>query len=535
MLVATITLSCFGVFDSGLKKASKNLTSYAIEALLSNDYLVSATQTINYKNSTGATLESICMHLYPRAFREDATILPYTNLNEASCFPNGKNYGDITISRVNVDGQSANFEFVGEDKDILRINLLDKLKAKDILKIEIDFDLTIPNCTHRFGYYGSTINLGNWYPVVCAYKNGEWETSPYYSTGDPFVSECANYEVTISYPQEYLCYATGNETQTTQNKAQSSKSDTQLTQTGNTQTQTSKGDTQLTQTGCTQTTKSDMQLTQTGNTQTSKSTFLAAAVRDFALVLIKNSQSKTTKTQDTSVTYVGYEGDADIEQNSQLAALATQYFCKAFGKYPYENLVVIKSAFVQGGMEYPNIVLVSDNITEAKEFQKVIVHEIAHQWWYGLVGNDQINQAWLDESLAEYSTCLFYEDNPEFQISYSDQIKDATASYLIYVDVISSLNGKVNTSMNLPVNKYASEYEYTYMIYVKGVIMFDSLREVVGKEKFLAALKKYFKQNCYKIANEEDLIDAFENTCHMDLQSFFSGWLGGTNIIGYVD
>lgn len=503
LLVATITLSCFGVFNSGLKKASKNLTSYAIEASLSNDYLVSATQTINYKNSTGATLESICMHLYPRAFREDAKILPYTNLNEASCFPNGKNYGDITISRVDVDGQSANFEFVGEDKDILRINLLDKLKAKDALKIEIDFDLVIPNCTHRFGYYNNTINLGNWYPVVCAYKNGEWETSPYYSTGDPFVSECANYEVTISYPQEYFCYATGNETQTTQNKAQSSKSNTQLTQTG------------------------DM--------QTSKSTFLAAAVRDFALVLIKNSQSKTIRTQDPSVTYVGYEGDADIEQNSQLAALATQYFCKVFGKYPYENLVVIKSAFVQGGMEYPNIVLVSDNITEAKEFQKVIVHEIAHQWWYGLVGNDQINQAWLDESLAEYSTCLFYEDNPEFQISYSDQIKDATASYLIYVDVISSLNGKVNTSMNLPVNKYASEYEYTYMIYVKGVIMFDSLREVVGKEKFLAALKKYFKQNCYKIADEEDLIDAFENTCHMDLQAFFSGWLGGTNIIGYVD
>lgn len=476
-------LSCFGVFDSKLKKASRNLTSYAIEAVLHEDYTLSAKQHIEFVNNTGDDLDNICLHLYPRAFREDATILPYTNLNKASCFPNGINYGDIEISMVNIGENSASFEWTGQDSDILIIHLAEQLKSKKKTDIYITFDLTIPNCTHRFGYYGSTINLGNWYPVVCAYQNGEWETSPYYSTGDPFVSECANYNVQLEYPEQYDCYATGNNI----------------------------------------------------SDENGKTVFSAQAVRDFAIVLNSKTQTKSAKLGNTNITYVGYQGDEDVDENLEIAQKAMQYFGNTFGKYPYENLVVIKSAFCQGGMEYPNLVIISDSVTNADEFKKVIVHEIAHQWWYGLVGNNQVSQAWLDESLAEYSTCLFYEDNSEYNHTYQEQIKDATASYLIYVDVISSLNGKVNTAMNLPVNKYISEYEYTYMIYVKGVVMLDSLRETVGKEKMIKALKQYFKKYSYKIAEEQDLISVFEKTCHMDLQSFFAGWLDGTNVIGYIN
>ena len=475
-----ISLNSFG---RSVKKASKNLSDYTINATLNNDYSLDASQTINYVNNTGENLDTVCLHLYARAFREDATIKPYTKLNQASCFPNGVSFGDILISKVNADGNSANFEFVGEDSDILQINLFDTLKNKDKLKIEIDFKLLLPNCTHRLGYYNNTINLGNWYPIVCAFIDGKWNTTPYYSTGDPFVSDCANYSVNITHPQEYKCFATGDKTQCT----------------------------------------------------ASVCTFNALAVRDFALLLTNNAAEQTINSGKTQVTYVGYSGDQDIAKNTQLCADATSYFSKTFGEYPYKTLTVAKSAFVHGGMEYPNLVIVSDNITEPQEFWQVIVHEIAHQWWYGIVGNNQITQAWLDESLAEYSTCLFFEDNQNYQITYSDQIKDATASYLIYVDVISSLNGKVNTSMNLPVNQYTSEYEYTYMVYVKGVILFDSLREVVGKEKLIKALKKYQKQYRFKIASEQDFIETFKQVCHADLDKFFAGWLGGTNVIGYLD
>jgi aminopeptidase N len=65
-------------------------------------------------------------------------------------------------------------------------------------------------------------------------------------------------------------------------------------------------------------------------------------------------------------------------------------------------------------MEYPALVMISDNIGEHISYEEVIVHEVAHQWWYSLVGNDQINYGFLDEGLTEYSTILFFENNPEY-------------------------------------------------------------------------------------------------------------------------
>lgn len=481
VIITVISVSC--AFSNVVKKASKGLSNYTINATLSNEYVINANQTIEYKNTTGKEINDICLHLYARAFREDANIKPYTNLNKASCFPNGISYGDIEVSKVNLNGESANFEFVGEDQDILRINLYEALKNKKSVTIYLEYLVRLPNSTHRMGYYNGTINLGNWYPIVCAFNAEGWDTSPYYSTGDPFYSECANYNVSISYPSEYNCYASG-----------------------------------------------EVITSSSGN-----SSYKALAVRDFAMVLSNKDVNVSKKAGDTTVTYVGYEGDTDIDTNIQIATKAVEYFSEQFGEYPYKNLTVVKSAFLQGGMEYPNIVIVSDAITEAEEYQKVIVHEIAHQWWYGLVGNDQIGEAWLDESLAEYSTCLFFEDNSNFGQNYSDIIKDAIASYQIYVDVISSLSGKVNTAMNLAVNKYVSEYEYTYMIYVKGVIMFDSLREVVGKDKLIKALKKYAKEYRFKIATGENLVAMLKKHCHKDLDNFFSGWLNGSNVVGYVD
>lgn len=484
IFTATIIFSLIFVFANSiaLKKASKNLSTYAIDATVSDDYKISAKQTIKYVNNTQNNLKEICLHLYPRAFREDAKIKPYTNLNKASCFPNGESYGDILISVVNINNNSANFEFLGEDEDILTINLEEELQPNKVATIYLEYEVTLANCTHRLGYYKNVINIANWYPIVSFYNNG-WINNPYYSTGDPFVSDCANYNINISYPKEYMCFSSG---------------DTISSSEGNSQMK-------------------------------------AMVIRDFAIVLIKDAEIKEAFAGDTRVTYVGYSGDKNIDESLDIVVKATNYFSNKFMKYPYESLTVVKSAFLQGGMEYPNMVIISDSIDDTEEYKKVIVHEIAHQWWYGIVGNNQVTEAFLDESLAEYSTCLFYEDHPEYNQSYSELVKDATASYLLYVDVISSLNGKVNTSMASAVNNYNSEYEYTYMIYVKGVIMFDSLRDVVGKERLVKALSSYAKRYCYKVASRNDFVDSMKDFCHKDLDNFFDGWLDGKSIVSLTN
>ncbi|MBR3885927.1 MAG: M1 family metallopeptidase [Clostridia bacterium] len=477
------TFSLSGCKKNEIEKQSKDLSSYAISAEF-NDELkqISATETIVFYNNTDEELEYLCLHLYPRAFREGAIIKPYTQLTSATCFPNGINFGDLVVLKVRVNADTKDFELIGEDEDILKINFGFKLTKRKSVQIEIVFNLIIPNSTHRFGWFENNVNLGNWYPIVCAYENGEFDLSPYYATGDPFNSSLANYDVEFKYPAKYQLASTG-----------------------------------------------EIKLEKNGEINTSKIT--AKAVRDFAMCLSADSKITQTTAGKTQVFYMAENVEENIEKYAEISKKAVEYFSAVFGKYPYSTLSVVKTPFIYGGMEYPNIVFISNSIDSEEEILKVIVHEIAHQWWYAVVGNNEVKEAWLDESLAEYSTALFFEANEEYGLTYDEFVNEALSSYLLYVDVIQTLRGDVNTKMNLAVNEYQNDYEYSYMVYVKGVIMFDSLKNMVGEKKLIDGLKKYYDDNKFKVATCDDFFKAFDEACHKDLRTYFDGFLNGTTII----
>ena len=178
-------------------------------------------------------------------------------------------------------------------------------------------------------------------------------------------------------------------------------------------------------------------------------------------------------------------------------------------------------------MEYPNLVFISDSVENQSDYINVIVHEIAHQWWYGIVGNNEYNYGWLDEGLTEYSTLLFYEENPEYNVDTKELIKTTTNSYVTFVEVYEKVFGSVDSSMNRKLNEYNNESEYVYISYVKGMLIFDSLREILGRDKFYKGLQVYFEDNKFKIATPDNLIAAFEKASHTSLKDFFSSWIDG--------
>ncbi len=488
-LCVLVVFCCFSTFSltgcrkSEVEKISKNLTSYAISADFDDELKqISATETIVFYNNTDSELEYLCFHLYPRAFRENAGVKPYTQLTSASCFPNGINFGDLLVLNVKVNAEKRDFELIGEDEDILKVNFGFKLTKKKSIQIEIVFNLIIPNSTHRFGWFDGNVNLGNWYPIVCAVENGEFDLSPYYATGDPFYSELANYEIEFKFPEKYKLASTG-------------------------------------------------EINHEKNGEKNIAKISAKAVRDFAMCLSSSSEIKETSSGKTKVFFMSEKTEENSEKYLEISKKALEYFSNTFGKYPYSTLSVVKTPFIYGGMEYPNIVFISDSIDSEEEMLKVIVHEIAHQWWYGIVGNNEVKDAWLDESISEYSTALFFGNNSEYGLKYDELVNEALSSYLLYVDVIQTLRGDVNTKMNLAVNEYQNDYEYSYMVYVKGVIMFDSLKNMVGEKKLVAGLKKYYADNKFKIATSEKFYEAFDTACHKDLKNYFDGFLNGTTII----
>lgn len=486
-LIVLLSISCLFFCCSckkvdNLESLSANLSKYEIQISLNSESMsAQAHEKFTYVNNTESVLKHLSFHLYPQFFEEGATdlIISSTHLNVA--YPNGMDYGNFEVTRVIAGGTETPVKYTGEHEGILSVELPSSLIPGDSTLVEIDFEFKLPNCEHRFGYGDNTINLGNFYPILCVYENGGFNESGYVANGDPFYSEMANYEVSITLNRNLTVASTGEKI----NEHESNELKT--------------------------------------------ISFKANMVRDFAMIISDKFEILTEKYEHTTVFYYGYDENSP-EQFLKTGIDALSTFSEMIGNYPYSTLSIVKADFVHGGMEYPNLVMISNNIENADEYKNVIIHEIAHQWWYGMVGNDEINYPWLDEAITEFSTILFYDKNDGYNLNHSDMIKSNKENYSLFISVYEDVLGTIDTSMR-PSNEYSTEPEYTYCTYVKGTLMFESLYQLMGEKAFINSLKEYFIANKYQNSNPEKMILSFEKCYKKDLTNFFESWLMGKVII----
>ena len=459
----------------GCNSSSENLSTYTLNCQYNDDnHSLTCSQDVNYVNSSDNALDEIKFFLYANAFAEGHNPVPTAEMSRA--YPNGESYGNIEINDVKVESVNAEFS-VNEQGNILTVNLSETLYPDESVNIGLDYVVNLANINHRLGYGENTVNFGNFFPIVCVYENGFVENS-FSASGDPFYSDVANFDVTITYDESFSIATTGTIVSET---------------------------------------------TSDGN----KTTVVEAdKVRDFCFVLSKKFNVIESVVDDITVKYFYYD-DENAQDNLELSCKVMETFSEMFGKYPYQQISVVKSNFCFGGMEYPNLVLISDNVADEETYRYVIVHELAHQWWYSLVGNNEYEEAWLDESLTEYSTALFFEAHEEYGLNYNDIISGAETTYRTFLDVYESVLGEVDESMNRNLSEFATEPEYVNNIYTKGVLLYDNLRETLGDSKFMKCLKSYFKDYCYKNASSSDLISTFSKTSRVNLEGYFNSWLNG--------
>ena len=448
-------------------------TAYKISAVLDTENMtVTAEMDVRYVNGSEAELNELYFHLYPNAYREGARFAPVSASDMTEAYPHGKTYGGITVSEVTVAGEPCSWEIGGEDENILMISGIE-LMPGGALDVGVNFTLALPETRNRFGHYDGKINLGNWYPIAAVYEDGKWRADPYYSYGDPFYSEIADYSVTVTAPSGWEVAGTGS-------------------------------------------------VTAAMNGDSMTYSFNAEGVRDFALCASDKYTCTEGSAGDVTVRFYGTAPQA--ESGLKTVCDAVETFSELFGEYPYDTLSVVVTPFLEGGMEYPSLVMISDELG-ADMTTEAIIHETAHQWWYAAVGSDQINEPWLDEGLAEYSTTLFYERNPDYGVDISDRIADAMQSYVLFEDVYSD-TPDIGV-MGRALGEYSSSTEYAFHAYVKGELMFDSLRHILGDDVFFDSLRSYYGNYSGRIADAACLIAEFESGSGMSLTGFFESWLSG--------
>ena len=470
-------VGCNDKFD--LDKFTKNLSTYSMDITYNEDNTVNVKQTINYTNNTGVKLDNIKLHIYVRDFEENRSETSIvSSLNFDKAYYSGVSYSKINFSKILVNDKECNHSFENTDENILNIVFDNKLNVNDKITLYFEYVIIMPNINHRFGVGENTINVSNFYPVISVYENGEYDMDSYHSNGDPFYSDFANYFVCVTVPKKYTLASSGDVTNMVTNDS------------------------------------------------TTTYEITGYGIRDFAFTMSDKFKVVSKDLGDTTINYY-YYNNTFPEKCLDTSVKAVTTFEDLFGDYPYKTLNVCEASFVHGGMEYPNLVYISDSVVDEVDYLNVIVHEIAHQWWYGMVGNDEYKYGWLDEGLTEYSTLLFYERNLEFGVDTSLLIKNQTNSYVTFIEVYKNVFDSVDTSMNRALDEFDTEYEYVYVAYVKGMLFFNDLRGLMGDTKFFTALKDYFDDNKFSFATPDTLLASFEKSSKMSLSDYFASWING--------
>ncbi len=384
-------------------------------------------------------LDDLKLHLYPNAFSETATA-PISQYE----WDKVQSFGKIEILSAKIDRQNCDFVINGVDDTILSIPA--SIKKDENVTLSISGIITLPECVARFGKNDETVNLTGFYPVLCARKDGMWIEDGYSNIGDPFCLDTADYFASVSYPAELVLASSGT---------------------------------------CETVVAGDLKTTEIS----------AEKLRDFALVF--SSSFKTATAETSNGVEVNYFYLDDDTTPLDIATTAVETFSSAFGDYPYPYFTLVQAPLPSGGMEYGALAVVSP-ISGAE----TVLHETAHQWWYNVVGNDQIRESWLDEGLTEFSTAYFFALMGK-EDYYSSFMKSVNETYSEWKSSASTLAMTAEIST-------LSETDYTVLSYVKGAMLFDTLRTLVGDEKLLLALSTYYRNNAYSIATANDLVSAFD-------------------------
>jgi aminopeptidase N len=209
----------------------------------------------------------------------------------------------------------------------------------------------------------------------------------------------------------------------------------------------------------------------------------------------------------------------------EVASRALEVFGKRYSPYPYTELDIVATPTRALGIEYPGIIVIADRIYDVNSnyqgepasvyLESTVVHEMGHQWFYNLVGNDQLDDPWLDESLTQFITLQYFDD--EYGARGAEGFR-------------SSLEGRWSrvSMATIPIGMPVTDYqglEYSAIVYGRGPLFFEALREKMGAAAFDAFIMDYTASLSWKIATPEEMQSLAEKNCNCALQALFDEWV----------
>lgn len=482
LLLLLITL------PSGLSEASRpqNIVEYNIVVTLSEDSTrLEGQEQVVWTNLGNTPVTEMFLHLYPNAFRPYSTFLKESKGLRRGERISQSSYGQMELTQVRVAGHGLNCQFVQpddgneQDRTLVRVSLPQAVGPRESIRLDIEFSVQLPDVFARMGKQGDFVMAGQWFPKIAAYEvagtRGRdadgWNAHQYHANTE-FYANFGSYRVTINVPKTHVVAATGRLV-----------------------------------------TPPEIRGAQR------QYVFEAERVHDFAWAADNSFVERQAL----------YASDRQPEVSIQLFLqpeheyLVNHYFAAAqatlerlsawLAPYPYPNLTIVcppAGASGAGGMEYPTLITGWDaSAHDLNSIHMVLVHEIIHQYFYGLVASNEFEEAWLDEGFTSYLEDKIMADAFD---RHFDPAVEATSVFMPEPLVMLGW-------------EYSSTYAYQSNVYVRGKLILHEIERLIGWEKMQEALRIYCKRFIYGHPTTADWQQALEDVTGHSWATFFDYYI----------
>lgn len=437
---------------------------------------------ILYVNNSPDTLKFIWFHLWPNAYKDEATAFGEQFLQNGRTdfyFSDDEKRGYINRLTFQVDGKDAFLEDHPLYIDVAKLTLPSPLPPGDSIELQTPFHEKIPYLWSRGGYTGDFFAITQWYPKPAVYDREGWHPMPYLDQGE-FYSEFGNYKVNISVPENYTIGATGVKTYTLDDG------------------------------------------------KIKSITYEQDNIHDFAWFAAPNLQVDSS--QMTSVDgrkirlYAFYEKKVAVNWKQALSMMeeTIQKREVAIGPYPYEVAKVVATpAPFSGGMEYPTITNIESDLS-SKTLRQVINHELGHNWFYGVLASNERQFPWMDEGMNSFFTMK--EIGKEPGSNTQKQSKDLFANKFpldnenfLFRNVIAA---KTDQPINIPSPAF-SENNYYLTAYYKTTLWLQQLEQYLGQDVFDKCIKAYYAEWKFRHPGPDDFRKSIEMISGRNVDSIF--------------
>lgn len=412
---------------------------------------------LNYKLPPGE-YEKIVFNVYANAYEQgskgDFVFPQFTE----RIFYQGESLGSVVVSDVRVNGVIADFVLTDTALTIMPRSAV--LNNRPVT-VTMDYIIKVPMIGHRNGANQNAMWAGNWLPLLAVREGQTWLTYPYYPAGDPFYNQVADFSLNIEVPAGYTLVAPG--------------------------------------------------VIQKTNFTYS---VLAKNIREFAIAIGPDYTQAARTYQGMELNFYTYSiPSATVTRLLDDLEDMMDYFSSEVGPYSYPSLSFVQTSWFLGGMEYPGVVFLS-NEANFDRVRSTMLHELGHQWFYSIIGNNQVTDGWIDEGMATFFQRRFLLPGSELDSYFAAERARLANVLKTYPDV------RLGQSLGI----YTSWSYYYNVNYSRGALMQYDLFKLMGADKYRLFTQSLYDEYKDSELDKNGLIKLASEAYGQDLQGWFYPW-----------